>query len=1318
MIPPAVPDDDPQRVRLLHELRLLDTPAEESFEAATRLASRLTGCPIAGVVLLDAQRQWFKSLLGADVTETPREIALCAHAILSADPTVVEDLPADPRFAGNPFVTQEPHLRFYAAVPLVLEGHRVGTLCVMDTRARRLDATTLGALTDAAHMVTDMLRARLKEQRWRLQEARVRTASRAGSDWLWETDAGHRVTWVSATMEAQTGIPATTEIGQGATTGLRPCTVSGHADDLAAMERAMSQRLPFTQQVAQRVSPFGPLLVSISGVPVFDSAGTFRGYRGATRVVTEELRSREHARQAQQLLQDAIESLTALIVITDEQDRVVLANRSWRQSVERYLDPHDPNWARTLRTMVHAGEFPDAIGREQAYIDWRLSPPRPGEPAREIRRANSWLLVTEQALDGGGRIHVGVDITERKRAELALSHREAQLRASEARTAAVLQALPDAWFVLDEQGRYLECSFGDTPARRHPSSVIGRHIEDILPAPVARLHRSALRQALSEGCLQRIEFELAGSDGEARWCEARLMPMSGGQVLLLERDLTDLRSMERELLIMHRAIEAEASLPITVVDALAPDQPLVYVNPAFERLTGYQRHEILGRNCRFLQADDHQQPGLLALRTALAEGVSCTVMLNNYRKDGARFINELHVAPVRDAQGRVTHFIGVQTDITDRSLAADRLRLSEELYRSVALAISDGLMVVTSGGYVVAANPAACRILEATMDELVMAPGLALLTESLQPLDPARHPVALALAAGEPIAERVFGLRGVDGQPRWLGVSAQPLQVDPREPAQSVVVTFRDITRQRLAEQALALSEQRWKFALEGSGDGVWDWDAQNGRVYFSRRWKQILGHTEAELGDQPSEWSSRIHPEDLATVKARIVAHLREETPVYHSEHRMRHKAGHYIWVIERGKVVLRDPRGRALRLVGTYSDITPQKEAEAVLRDKQAAELASRSKTEFLSRMSHEMRTPLNALIGFSQLLKAGAARADASQVRDYATHMLQAGQHLLALINDVLDLQRVEAGQLSIQIAPCGLREVVLQAIELLTPVAQGADVWFDNDIEHDMLVMADPQRLRQVLLNIIANAIKYNRRGGRVRLSTLPARDLRLGIQIRDTGDGLTPDQVGKLFQPFERLGRETSTIEGTGLGLVIAKRLVEEMHGEISVSSVPGHGTCVTLMLPTAEACLLPDRASTSPGVLHALRRPGQVRMLYVEDNRINAMLFEEAMKLTGHIELMVAEDGEQAFAIVRDWRPDVLVLDAHLPGMNGIEVLAQLRSLHGLHDVPAFMCSADAMPEDIQRALEAGFMGYWTKPIEMAKVLADVEKVAPRPVMT
>jgi CheY-like chemotaxis protein len=215
--------------------------------------------------------------------------------------------------------------------------------------------------------------------------------------------------------------------------------------------------------------------------------------------------------------------------------------------------------------------------------------------------------------------------------------------------------------------------------------------------------------------------------------------------------------------------------------------------------------------------------------------------------------------------------------------------------------------------------------------------------------------------------------------------------------------------------------------------------------------------------------------------------------------------------------------------------------------------------------------------------------------------------------------------------------------------------------------------------------------------------------------------MSPQQTRRLFQPFERLGRETSAIEGTGLGLIIARSLVEEMKGAMTVKSQLGAGTRIVLDLPRAadaqEASLETDAGAAAPavvdapGVNEAPAQQSSIRMLYVEDNRINAILFEEAIRLRGNVELRVAEDGVEALEIVQDWLPQVLVLDAHLPGMTGFEVLQQLRSLPGLEHTPAFMCSADAMPDDLARARSAGFMGYWTKPIDFTKLFADLDEL-------
>lgn len=899
--------------------------------------------------------------------------------------------------------------------------------------------------------------------------------------------------------------------------------------------------------------------------------------------------------------------------------------------------------------------------------------------------------------------------------EARLQEQRSRLREPQLQLSAMLAAVPDLWFLIDQEGRYQQCGTPHHPLLPLPFEQIrGRLLREVLPPHLVNLAVAAIAAAQRSSQIQRIEYERVMPDDVTRHLEVRISPMPDGRTLHLVRDLTDLRTLERDLLVMQRVLEADAALPITVADATLPDQPLIYVNPAFERLCGWRREEIVGSNCRFLNEGHRDQPGLDELRRALAEGRPCSVVLRNARKDGSVFINELHTAPIRDAAGRITHYIGVANDVTQRTRAAEKLRVSEELYRSVASAISDGLLVVTPNRSVAAINPAGCRILGVRQDDVVGRSDrlpFMLLDERFVELAEPHHPIWPVLAGGAAVVDRTLALCRPDGDLRWLSISCQPLRLAPGDAPFSVVVTFRDITEQRHAEQALAFSEERWKFALEGSGDGVWDYDEDTNTVFYSRRWKEMLGYADHEIGDSLKEWMQRVHPDDKTRVLEEVRRYRSGDIPAYQTEHRLQHRDGHYLWILDRGKIVERRADGSPRRVVGTHSDITRQKLADQALRDKQAAELANQAKTEFLSRMSHEMRTPLNAVIGFAQLLKLQQGETVGNRP-SYADHILRGGEHLLALINDVLDLQQVEEGRLSLTIEAVRPDEVVARCIELLTPMAQARGVGFQNLLQPGVRLHADEQRLRQVLLNIGSNAIKYNRPGGRVRWSVENAGGARAALIIEDTGYGMTTEQMSRLFQPFERLGRETSAIEGTGLGLIIARRLVEEMDGSLAVTSRPGTGTTVRIELPA----LLDARRSEHGELVSAVqpfdnesKDPSRMRMLYVEDNRINAILFEETLKLRGHIDLRIAEDGSEAQQIAREWRPDVLVLDAHLPGLTGFEVLACLRELPGLADVPAFMCSADAMPEDVQRALDAGFVGYWTKPIDVSQLIADLD---------
>ena len=1194
MKPDFLPLDDPGRLGLLRELRVTDASELTAFDPIVRLAALQLDCPYSLVGLVDDAQFKPLAVQGLAFGTLPRELALCVHAVLAADLIEVRDTLDDPRFSGHPLVMGAPHrqlpgpgpaLRFYAGAPIRVEGCSIGAVSVFDTRPRDLQAPQCQALRDLAALASELMSARLKERRARLHTARVRTASLSSSDWLWETDADGRLSWVTDSIEVHTGRPARDQLGE-----ILP-ELWSQAPGIAGPGREA-----FSDRVVWHDTPRGRIAISVSGVPVFDSQGEYRGHRGAGSNITLQLQAQNAARQTEQMLGEALESLVAGLMITDDTDRILRSNAVWRnRCIETSGDKTGQHWPTVLRQMIDAGEYPDAIGNEEAFLQWRLDLGGADGSQHELRWRDRWMMVSAKRLANNHVVHLSIDVTELKRTQVLLAEQQKQLRDSEERLSAVLEAVPDLWFVLDAEGRYLECSSDRHPLldrtwaemRHQPFAVAGN--------PEAEgAARAAVRRALGTGQVQRHEYLLPTANGEARSVEARVSPMLGGRVLYVLRDLTDLRSLERDLTILKRAVEADAALPLCFTDATLPDMPIVYVNRAFEIQTGYRREELLGRNCRLLQGHLTDQPAIALIREAIAQQRECTATLENLRKDGSVFSNALHVAPVYDPSGALTHYLGVMHDVTEQSRAAEK---------------------------------------------------------------------------------------------------------------------------QRLAEQALATAEERWKFALEGSGDGVWDWDAQSNKVFYSPRWKNMMGYAEHEIGDSVEEWTSRIHPDHQPQMMAELRRHLRGETPLYQSEHRVRHRDGHDIWILDRGKVVSRNADGRPLRVVGTQSDITSGKRAEQALRDKQAAELANRAKTQFLSRMSHEMRTPLNAVIGFAQLMRMEARAGDTSRVEGHAEHMLHAGQHLLALINDVLDLQKVEEGGLSLDLGPVDLAETVAGTLELLEPAARERQVWFETRLEPGVWVKADPQRLRQVVLNIASNAVKYNHPGGTVKVHVESRPQRRLCLCIEDSGAGMTAAQMSLLFQPFERLGKETSSIEGTGLGLIIARSLTQAIGGSLEVQSVPGRGTQVYIELPRddppdTEFTPLSDSPESTDNVTS---NSAPLRMLYVEDNRINAILFEGALRMhNSSVELRVAEDGEEALAIAEEWVPEVLVLDAHLPGMSGFDVLRQLRTMPGLSTVPAYMCSADAMPEDVQRAYEAGFIGYWTKPIDIATVLSDIDALSQR----
>jgi CheY-like chemotaxis protein len=390
-----------------------------------------------------------------------------------------------------------------------------------------------------------------------------------------------------------------------------------------------------------------------------------------------------------------------------------------------------------------------------------------------------------------------------------------------------------------------------------------------------------------------------------------------------------------------------------------------------------------------------------------------------------------------------------------------------------------------------------------------------------------------------------------------------------------------------------------------------------------------------------------------------------------------------------------------------------------DQVLRDKNAeletaravADKANLAKSEFLSGMSHELRSPLNAILGFAQLMESGSPLPSASQ-KASIDQILRAGWYLLELINEVLDLALIESGRLSLSREPVALVDVLDDCQTLIEPLALKKDIQlhFPRHMA-PYFVSADWTRLKQVVINLLSNAIKYNREGGSVHVTCSERPLQRLRISVQDTGEGLSPEKISQLFQPFNRLGKEDSDEEGTGIGLVVSKRLVEQMGGEIGVISTVGAGSVFWIELALCGAPQLHGTLGDVPVPMPATLADGaRVRtLLYVEDNRANMELVEQLIARRPDMRMYGAEDAMRGIAMAQEHQPDVILLDINLPGINGLQALKILLEDPATRHIPVLALSANAMPRDIERGMAAGFFRYLTKPIRVPEFMEALD---------
>ena len=419
--------------------------------------------------------------------------------------------------------------------------------------------------------------------------------------------------------------------------------------------------------------------------------------------------------------------------------------------------------------------------------------------------------------------------------------------------------------------------------------------------------------------------------------------------------------------------------------------------------------------------------------------------------------------------------------------------------------------------------------------------------------------------------------------------------------------------------------------------------------------------------------------------------------------------KGGGFYWV-DATIVPFLNEKGKPFKYVAIRTDITERVNA------KEDAETANRAKSEFLSSMSHELRTPLNAIVGFSQLLETDPDNPLSQDQLESIGQIQKGGEHLLSLINEILDLAKIESGRLGISMESVVPNDVVQSSLNMARELAKKNNVVvIDNCLERmnaadPCAVMVDQNRLRQVLLNLLSNAVKYNREGGKVTLDCKKVDNNRMRFIISDTGIGIPKEVQDEMFVPFHRLSAENTAIEGTGIGLTITKKLVELMDGEIGFTSAKDEGSEFWVEFALANKVAADEKIDSNPPSNMDLQSgENSATVLYVEDNPANLKLMEKVFKRLSNIRMITAHNAEIGLVMAEQERPDLVLMDINLPGMDGVQALEEMKKSETLRHIPVIAVSANAMPHDVERAMNAGFKAYITKPFQIEEILAAVK---------
>ncbi|MBC7481303.1 MAG: PAS domain S-box protein [Rhizobacter sp.] len=759
---------------------------------------------------------------------------------------------------------------------------------------------------------------------------------------------------------------------------------------------------------------------------------------------------------------------------------------------------------------------------------------------------------------------------------------------------------------------------------------------------------------------------------------------------------------------------------------------IVDANEGFCKISGYNRDELLGQTHRIVNSGVQTRAFWTDMWDSIVAGQPWRGEICNRTKEGSLYWVDSIIAPFMGEDGHAQRFISVRTDITARKRAEEALPKAVALQSAIFNSANFSSIATDAKGVIQIFNVGAERMLGFAAAEVmnkitpadisdpqeVIARAIALSAELGTTITPGFEALVFKASRGiEDIYELTYIRKDGSRFPAVVSVTAL-------RDAHNTIIGFLLIgtdntarkqveAEQRKLDQRLRDQQFYTRSLIESNIDALMTTDQSGIISDVNKQMEALTGCTRDELIGAPF----KNYFTDAERAEAGIKRVLKENK-VTNYELTARARDGKET-VVSYNATTFYDRDRNLQGVFAAARDVTERMLLDRALQETNvalegarfAAEKANLAKSDFLSSMSHELRSPLNAILGFAQLMESGVPLPTPSQ-KDSIAQILQAGWYLLELINEILDLSLIESGKLSLCLESLSMIEVLNDCQAMIEPQAQTAGIRIRFPaFDHPYFVKADRTRVKQIVVNLLSNAIKYNRAGGTVEVTCTAVTAERTRIGFHDTGEGLSPEKMAQLFQPFNRLGQEAGTEQGTGIGLVVSKRLVELMAGESGVESPDGVGSVFWSELNSAAAEELvyggPEVMALSP-----VRGPSGTHshtILCVEDNPANLMLIERLIGRRPDIQLLSAKNGSHGIEIARAAQPDAILMDINLPGISGIKALQILSDDPATAHIPVIALSANAMAHDIEKGLEAGFFRYLTKPIKVNEFMETLD---------